>query len=88
MNKTNELMQIGLRLSCIQGLQELFDHYTEVIAEKGTPGVDPVGGFAEDSSAYSAEKAAVDTVWIKYGKPWEAGLRLRMRTFFDSLRFS
>lgn len=55
-------------------MQEMFDHYTEVIEEKGTPSVDPFGSFAEDSSAYSAEKAAVDDVCSEYLKPLEAGL--------------
>lgn len=55
-------------------MQEMFDHYAEVIEEKGTPSVDPFGSFAEDSSSYSAEKAAVDDVCSEYLKPLEAGL--------------
>ena len=55
-------------------LQEMFDHYAEVIEEKGTPSVDPFGAFAEDYSAYSAEKSAVDDVCSEYLKPIEAGL--------------
>lgn len=55
-------------------MQEMFDHYGEVIEEKGTPSVDPFGGFAEDYSAYSAEKSAVDDVCSEYLKPIEAGL--------------
>lgn len=55
-------------------LQEMFDHYGEVIEEKGTPSVDPYGGFSEDYSAYSAEKAAVDDVVNEYLKPLQAGL--------------
>ena len=55
-------------------MQEMFDHYAEVIEEKGTPSVDPFGSFAEDTSSYSAEKAAVDDVCSEYLKPLEAGL--------------
>lgn len=55
-------------------LQEMFDHYEEVINEKGTPSVDPYSGFSEDYSAYSAEKAAVDDVVNEYLKPLQAGL--------------
>lgn len=55
-------------------LQEMFDHYGEVIEQKGTPSVDPFGGFAEDSSTYSAEKAAVENVTNEYLRPLEAGL--------------
>lgn len=67
-------------------MQEMFDHYAEVIAEKGTPSVDPFGSFAEDSSAYSAEKAAVDTVWNEYGKPLEAGLVEDVEASVETLR--
>lgn len=55
-------------------LQEMFDHYAEVVEEKGTPSVDPFGSFAEDYSAYSAEKAAVDDVCSEYLRPLTAGL--------------
>lgn len=55
-------------------LQDMFDNYEKVIEEKGTPSVDPYGGFAEDYSAYSAEKAAVDNVISEYLNPLQVGL--------------
>nr|WP_321152388.1 extracellular solute-binding protein [uncultured Acetatifactor sp.] len=67
-------------------MQEMFDHYTEVIEEKGTPSVDPFGGFSEDSSSYSAEKAAVETVWNEYGKPLEMGVVDDVETSVETLR--
>ncbi len=55
-------------------MQEMFDHYEEVVEEKGTPSVDPFGSFTEDYNAYSAEKAAVDDVCSEYLEPLKQGL--------------
>ena len=38
------------------------------------PSVDPYGGFSEDYSAYSAEKAAIDDVVSEYLRPLQNGL--------------
>lgn len=54
-------------------LQDMFDYYGAIIEEKGTPSVEPAGGFSEDYSAYAAEKAAVEDVVSEYLKPLEAG---------------
>lgn len=55
-------------------MQEMFDHYEEVIEQKGTPSVNPFAGFMEDTSAYAAEKAALDDICSEYGRPLEVGL--------------
>ena len=55
-------------------LQEMFDSYEKNCEDKGTPSVDPYGGFSEDYSAYSAEKAALDDVTSEYLTPLQNGL--------------
>lgn len=54
-------------------LNEMFDKYDKLGEQTKWKGAAIMGGFTEDSSAYSAEKAAIDNVIAEYGTPLQAG---------------
>ena len=55
-------------------LQEIFNKYQELGAKTKFPNTDIYSGFAEDYSAYEAERTAVSNVMRQYLAPLQAGL--------------